>query len=305
MSITFGPVNSRRFGKSLGVDLSPDQKQCNFDCLYCELKPAKTLSHYSSVTPVEDIIDAIKESLRAHKDIDFLTITANGEPTLYPHLSELMDRINTFKGDTQTLILSNGSTIADNQVQKALLKFDNVKLSLDCATSSCFKKLDRADKSVHLESIKSGMLEFKKAYSKNLFIEILFVSGINDTKEEVSALNSFLKLLKPSRIDLSTIDRPPAYNIKPLSYDRLYELSLGFDANLPIAIATKQPNAQSKFHYSKQQILDTLAMRPLTKEDIEVLFDDASKHILQQLLSEQKLENFTLGDINFIRTIQR
>jgi len=84
----FGPINSRRFGKSLGVDLSPEVKQCNFDCLYCELKAAKSVKSYKKILPFKQILKEIKESLKIYKDIDVLTFTANGEPTLYPQLDE-------------------------------------------------------------------------------------------------------------------------------------------------------------------------------------------------------------------------
>ena len=98
MNIIFGPIHSRRFGKSLGVDLSPGKKQCNFDCLYCELDPAKTMDAYDDVVTVEEVTTALKHALDEHGDVDFITLTANGEPTLYPYLSELIDEINKFKG---------------------------------------------------------------------------------------------------------------------------------------------------------------------------------------------------------------
>jgi len=129
MNIIFGPIHSRRFGKSLGVDLSPGKKQCNFDCLYCELDPAKTMGYQDEILEVKTIVYAIRKALEEHEDIDFLTITANGEPTLYPHLSELMDEINKIKGNTKTLILSNAATIDDPKVQDALLKFDEEMFS--------------------------------------------------------------------------------------------------------------------------------------------------------------------------------
>ncbi|MBL0722014.1 MAG: radical SAM protein [Sulfurovum sp.] len=142
----FGPINSRRFGKSLGIDLSPSKKQCNFDCLYCELAPAMTMNHYDDVVSVEEIILSLKKSLSKHKDIDVITITANGEPTLYPYLNELIDEINLIQDRPHTFMLSNGSTINDNKIQNALLKLDSIKLSLDCASTQCLQKLDRAQK---------------------------------------------------------------------------------------------------------------------------------------------------------------
>ena len=301
MSIIFGPINSRRFGKSLGVDLSPDVKQCNFDCLYCELKGAKVLDNYSKVLSVKEITKAIKEALKEHKAIDYLTITANGEPTLYPYLNELIDEINSFKGDIKTLILTNSGTIDNSETQEALSRFDSVKLSLDCATKDCFKRLDRASKSIDLDSIKKGVLEFKKRFLGNLLIEILFVEGLNDTKEEVAKLNEFLIKLNPTRVDLSTIDRPPAYPIKPISYSKLHSLSLEFSKKLNIAIASKQPIGGTKYNYTKEQILQTLSMRPLTLNDIEILFSVNSKNKFYELLRDNQIEKIENGDIEFYR----
>ncbi len=302
MSIIFGPINSRRFGKSLGIDLSPNTKQCNFDCLYCELKSAKPINSYSNIVSVNEVIDEIKKALKRYKDIDILTLTANGEPTLYPYLNELIDKINGFKGSIKSLILSNSSTIYKKDIQIALSKLDFVKLSLDCATKRCFKRLDRAVDEIDLDTIKKGMLEFSKIYKGNLIIEILFVKGINDNLDEVAKLNEFLVELKPQRVDLSTIDRPPAYDIKPISYDELFKLSLGFSKDLNINIATKQKSNIAKFDYSKEEILQTLSLRPLTLEDIEVLFSNSSKELFYKLLQDGKIKKVKSADIEFFRS---
>ena len=302
MGIIFGPVNSRRFGKSLGVDLSPNLKQCNFDCLYCELKGAKVVDNQSSVVSVSEILEEIKKALATHKDIDVLTLTANGEPTLYPYLDKLIDGINSIKGNVKTLILTNASTIGELEVQKALAKLDSVKLSLDCATEKCFKKLDRASKSVDLEAIKQGMIDFKKSFSGDLLIEVLFVKGINDNTLEVTKIDEFLRELKPTRVDIGTIDRPPAYNIKPVSYDKLYELSLGFDKSLNITIATKQPNQKAKFNYTSEQILQTLSLRPLTIDDINTLFNDNSIAKFKALKEEGRVISKFSAGVEFFAT---
>jgi len=289
MNIIFGPVNSRRFGKSLGIDLSPSKKQCNFDCLYCELEPAKTMDGYEDVVSVAEVMKALNATLSEHQDIDALTVTANGEPTLYPHLSELMDEINKVKGSIKTLILSNAAKISEPVTQKALLKFDTVKLSLDCATGRCLKRLDRSHKGISVESIKEGMLAFKSQFSKALIIEILMVKGINDSKEEIEALNEYLLTLKPTRIDIGTIDRPPAYKIEALSYEELREASLLFSSQLPIYIASRKRVTAKPSAYSREDILETIRKRPLTQDDIDVLFDDASKEKLQILVKEKEI----------------
>lgn len=287
--IIFGPIHSRRFGKSLGIDLSPGTKQCNYDCVYCELDPAKTMGGYAEVLSVEEIVEAVEAALAAHGDIDVLTITANGEPTLYPHLYQLIQAINRIKGETQTLILSNGSTIADPEVQEALLLVDTVKLSLDCATQKCLKRIDRMHAGITIENIKQGMLDFEAKTTHPLIIEILIVEGINDKPREIEALNAFLLQLSPDRIDLGTIDRPPAYAVKPISYEKLLTLSRLFDPSLAVHITQRKIVEGTPATYSIEEILGTLKKRPLTAEDIDILFDTQSRRALKNLLKEGEI----------------
>ena len=286
-SIIFGPINSRRFGMSLGIDLSPSLKQCNFDCLYCELAPAATVATQKEIISV----DAIMEELSKHisEKIDVITLTANGEPTLYPHLSELIDAINEIKRDTQTLILTNSATLMDDGVYKALLKLDQVKLSLDAVSSDVFKKIDRPHETISVENIVQRVKQFSREYSGKLFIEILFVHGLNDTKEEIKKLNDTLLDIKASRIDLGTIDRPPAYPVVGISYKELHEISMAFDTTLPIHIASRihaEPNNRA---YSDEEILNTLDKRPLTRDDINLLLDEESKERLEILIEQKKV----------------
>jgi len=302
-SVIFGPIYSRRFGKSLGVDLSPERKQCNFDCLYCELDPAKTMEAQADVLAVETIVSAIEEGLAEHRDIDFLTITANGEPTLYPYLSELIDAIDTIKGRTKTLILSNASTIDDPTVQTALCKLDEVKLSLDCATQKCLKRLDRSHTGIEVERIKSGMLAFGKKYDGPLIIEILIVKTLNDSKEEIANLNAFLLKLRPTRIDLGTIDRPPAFEVKAVDYEALLHISHLFDSTLPVYIASRKKADIDSGHYTYDEILETLSKRPLTQEDIEALLDDESQKRVENLLHKKKIRIVETNGIKFYKKI--
>jgi len=220
MKYIFGPVASRRFGMSLGVDLSPDKKRCNFDCIYCELEPSKPVTEYDNPPSVNEILNDIKTAVKKY-EFDVLTITSNGEPTLYPYLDELVSNLSGYK----LLILSNSSTIDNEKIQNILTKFNIVKLSLDAVTPEIFKKIDRPNKSINVENIIKGMIEFRKKYKGELIIEILVVKGINDKVEEFKKINEVLKEIKPDRVDISTIDRPPAYNVKGVDTKILYELS--------------------------------------------------------------------------------
>jgi wyosine [tRNA(Phe)-imidazoG37] synthetase (radical SAM superfamily) len=300
-NIIFGPVPSRRFGLSLGVDLSPSIKQCNFDCLYCELDKAKTVDSQSQVVPLVDVVWAIKEALKKHSNCDMITLTANGEPTLYPYLDELIDEVNKIKGDAKILILSNGANIYDKKIQQILSKIDIVKLSLDCVSKSCFKKLDRVDNSIQSERIVDGMVEFRKIHKKQLITETLFVKTLNDRPSEYMRIYEALQEIKPDRVDIGTIDRPPAYDVQPVSYDKLLEIANFFEG-LPVTIAHRDKNCKEQT-YDKNEILALLNRRPLTQDDIENLFDKASQKLLEKLVKNSEVELVDNSGVKFYKFI--
>ncbi|WP_457561477.1 radical SAM protein [Caminibacter pacificus] len=298
MKYIFGPVASRRFGMSLGVDLSPDKKRCNFDCIYCELEPEKPVDFYDNPPEVEEIMEDIKRAVKRY-DFDFLTITSNGEPTLYPYLNELIDEIDKIK-QFKTLILSNSSTINKKEIQEALKKLDIVKLSLDAVTPSIFKKIDRPHKSIKIEDIIEGIKNFRKIYDKELIIEILVVKGINDKEDEFKKLNDVLKDINPDRVDISTIDRPPAYNVEGVSTDRLFELSKYIE-NQNIFIPTREKLDFKIENLTKEELLTTLKKRPFSESDVKNIFDEHTQRIFNDLLKENLIEEVWVGGIKFYK----
>ncbi|EES90218.1 radical SAM protein [Helicobacter canadensis] len=297
MNIIFGPVASRRFGESLGVDLSPQTKQCNYDCLYCELEGKKAQDSMQEILEVDTILTAIKEALDKFKNIQSLTITANGEPTLYPNLYELMLRLEDIKGDTQTLLLTNGSLLWDLSVSRACLLFDKVKFSLDAISQEIFKKIDRPIKNISLEQILQGIYQFSADFSGELYAEILFVKGVNDDPKEVQKMARFLAPMQLKRLDIGSIDRPPAYRVNPISQESLENFeaifkSYGIPVFLPKRITSPK---KDNLELSKDEILKTLALRPMSKADIQSLWNETS---IQRLLELQQQGILSLTNIN-------
>jgi len=283
---------------SLGVDLSPSAKQCNFDCLYCELAPMQTVSTQSITVEPQVIIKELKKYLNAK--VDVITLTANGEPTLYPKLGELIDEIDKIKGETETLILTNSATLVNKSVFDALVKLDQVKLSLDAVSPDIFKKIDRPHESIDIDEVVDKVKAFSKVYKGKLFIEILFVYGINDTKEEIEKLNEVLLDIEAQRIDLGTIDRPPAYPVAGISYKELFEASQMFDSSLPIHIASRVHAEPNNAYYSDEDIINTLDKRPLTQDDINLLFDKNSVNRLNILIEQEKIVKKLVGNLEFL-----
>ncbi|WP_103575836.1 radical SAM protein [Campylobacter concisus] len=298
-TLIFGPINSRRFGMSLGIDLSPKQKSCNFDCVYCELKGAKPVEEIENPPSVNEIMGALKEALKAHQNIDVITLTANGEPTLYPHLKELIAKVNEIKGKAKTLILSNGSGARDQKICEALQGLDIVKFSLDSAVQSTFKKIDRNKSGIEVGELVKAMAKFRKDFKGELVLEILVVAGFNDKEEEFTALNEAINEIAPHRVDVGTIDRPPAYNVKGVDASRLEELASKIKG-VPVTIA-RAHKIEQKYEFSKSEILAMLERRPQTTANVEENFSEHSKQILNSLLQDGMVYQTNVAGVKFYK----
>ncbi|EAH5289841.1 radical SAM protein [Campylobacter jejuni] len=299
MKILFGPVSSRRFGRSLGIDLSPSKKQCNFDCVYCELDPKKAQEKQDEIISIDKIISEVKVVLEKNVEFDFLTLTANGEPSLYPHLNELILSLRSIAKDKKLLILSNGTAVLDEDKFNALLKLDVVKFSLDSAVAKTFYRIDRALKNIDLEKMIEKMADFRARFNGDLIMEILVVKDLNDNEEEFKALNQALKKIMPLRVDLSTIDRPPAYAVKKVSEKKLLELSKLIDST-PVLLAKRHYEGE-KLSFNEEELLKMLHLRSQSEIDIEVKFDEQSKTLLNQLIKEKKVKILDLAGVKFYK----
>ena len=299
MKILFGPVSSRRFGRSLGIDLSPGKKQCNFDCVYCELDPKKAQEKQDEIISMDKIISEVKAMLEKNVEFDFLTLTANGEPSLYPHLNELILSLRSITKNKKLLILSNGTAVLDEDKFNALLKLDVVKFSLDSAVAKTFYRIDRALKNIDLKKMIEKMADFRARFNGDLIMEILVVKDLNDNEEEFKALNQALKKIMPLRVDLSTIDRPPAYAIKKVSEEKLLELSKLIDST-PVLLAKRHYEGE-KLSFNEEELLKILHLRSQSEIDIEVKFDEQSKTLLNQLIKEKKVKILDLAGVKFYK----
>lgn len=298
-NIVFGPIHSRRFGISLGIDLSPNKKQCNFDCLYCELGGAKSVERMEKVLEVEKILQVLSEKLKNHPKLDVITLSANGEPTLYPHLYELIVEIKKeIKGKYKTLILSNGSLFGDPQVQKALREFDIVKFSLDCFSEKCFRKLDRPNKALDIKQIRQGIRDFAKDYHGELVAEVLVLKNLNDNFEEMQMLAGFMSEVGVHRVDLGTLDRPPAYKIEGVDIEVLKQLSLAFEGQC-VSIPVRKEIALEKrvLLENEEDLLELLKKRPISVDEFSTLFD--GEEICKKMLENGQIQIKKVANMSF------
>ncbi|MFP3869832.1 MAG: radical SAM protein [Syntrophobacteria bacterium] len=266
----FGPVPSRRLGRSLGVDLVPP-KTCTYNCIYCESGTTThlTVERFSPYT-VAEIIDELDYHL-AHSSSapEIITLSGAGEPTLHAGIGELIYRI---KGLTSlpVAVITNGSLLCLPEVRQEIAQADLVLPSLDAATDEVFRRINRPHCSLDLVEIIAGLLKFRRHFSGQIWLEILLVQGVNDVAPELEALRNVVEKLQPERLQLNTVDRPPQVPwAKPVSRTRLHEIA-GFFGT-PVEIISRFDRRPAEHHTPEDlegRIIQMIRRRPCTKEQI-------------------------------------
>ncbi|HHQ44742.1 MAG TPA: radical SAM protein, partial [Candidatus Altiarchaeales archaeon] len=230
MEHIYGPVPSRRLGFSLGVDLVP-HKICSFDCVYCQLGKTteKTIVRREYV-PAGDVVADVKEFLERGKRCDYITLSGSGEPTLNSKTGEIIEAVKSLTG-IPVAVLTNGSTMTDSDVRRELSLADVVIPSLDAAVQSLFEKVNRPCRGMRVEDIIAGISEFKKSFSGKVWLEVMLVDGVNDSEEAFRELSRAIGKIKPDKVHLNTVVRPPCERwAKPLSTERLEEIANSLNA---------------------------------------------------------------------------
>ncbi|MFN3411778.1 MAG: radical SAM protein [Exilispira sp.] len=306
----FGPVPSRRLGISLGVDLIP-YKTCSFNCIYCEC--GKTTSYQTErkeFFPVEEIFSEISDYLIKNEAPDFLTFSGSGEPTLYSKLGQLISLCKSNFPEVKIAIITNSSLFYKEDVRKECSLADVVLPSLDSARAESFIKLDRPFNKDMLNLIIYGLIEFRKIYDKEIWLEVFFAQGINDTEEDIDALYDTILKIKPDLVQLNTLDRPPAESYtKPVSKKFLEDVARKWN-NLPVEIISRYKSRSEIIDYSEDfelQLISALKRRPLTRSDLTITFNKPIVEIakyLDILEYEKKIRNIILNKKIFIQYIQ-
>jgi len=206
----FGPVASRRLGYSLGIDIIP-RKTCTLDCVYCEVgRTTNKTVEIAPYTPAEEILDEIEEffSVRDIK-LDFMTITGSGEPTLHRDLGFIIRRIKRMTR-VPLAVLTNGTLFSSEPVREAVMEADLLVPSLDAALDESFQKVNKPHPSLELTQVVEGLAQLRKSFRNAFWLEILLVKGFNDAEKDLEALRHAVMKIGPDRIQLNTVERPPA-----------------------------------------------------------------------------------------------
>ncbi len=265
----FGPVPSRRLGRSLGVDLVP-YKTCSLDCIYCQLgRTTKKTAEQAEYAPTSEVISQLESHLEKGPAPDVITLSGSGEPTLHKHFGEIIKRSKQVSG-LPVAVLTNSSLLDRPEVQEDLMEADIVVPDLDAGDEDLFGIINRPCSEISFDRMVSGLKSFSKDYQGRLMLEVFLLGGINAMESEAKKIAGLIKGIRVSDVQLNTVARPPVEEFAmKVPRKRLVELAEMFDPPAEIVAdfqGTEEP--LPGWEVQEGDILEMLARRPCTLDDI-------------------------------------
>lgn len=304
MSNVFGPVPSRRLGRSLGIDLVPF-KTCTYDCLYCQLgRTTNRTMERTEWFPLGDILSEVEERLSSRPD--YITLSGSGEPTLYSKLGDLIEGIRS-RTDVPVAVLTNGSLLWDRDIRLELAGADLVVPSLDAGDDAMFRKINRPHPEISFEGMVEGLADFRREYRRALWLEVFILGGMTSVREEAAKIAALAKKIAPDRVQLNTVTRPPAEdNAVKVPETVLKEVARLFDPAAEIIADFRKESTGDDFTATREAVMDTIRRRPCSVGDIAgglgIHRHEALKHI-EELLARGQIEKIvSCGTAYYRRT---
>jgi len=267
MAHVFGPVPSRRLGLSLGVDLIP-AKTCSFDCLYCQVgKTTKRTVDPEPFVPVHEVVEEVRKKLLKCVP-DAITLAGSGEPTLHSEIDLVITSIKKIT-DTRVVVLTNGSLFWKEDVRNRVLEADVIMPTLTSAYDHTFRMIHRPHPELDLNTIVDGLTKLRQDYKGQMFLELVFLAGINDTEKEIQGLKVLIDRISPEKIQLNTVVRPPA-DSRALSLDikKLEEIMVYLGKKAEIVAEPRMTGRIIEKSSLISRFLEMVKRRPLKPDDI-------------------------------------
>jgi wyosine [tRNA(Phe)-imidazoG37] synthetase (radical SAM superfamily) len=289
----FGPVPSRRFGRSLGVDLIPF-KTCCYDCVFCQLGQTTNLTlNRKEYVPLQEVLNEFDHWLEKSGQADQITLAGSGEPTLYKGFGKIIAHIKA-RTDIPVAILTNGAVLHNAEVRKSASKADIVKISLSAWNEETFQQINRPCDGLTFDMLVEGEIAFRKEFKNKLFMEVFVIDGINSEPDQIKKIAQIAEKIKPDMVQLNTAVRPPAESfVQPVGKEKLLELAQIFEPEAEI-IAAYKAAAGSEIKVNEKEIFEMLLRRPCTARQIADVFamhlNEVSKYI-GKLLADKKIKS--------------
>jgi len=286
MKYIFGPINSRRLGVSLGVDLMPF-KTCSMDCVYCECGATTDLTiERREYVPTAEVIAELDEYLKNGPSIDVITFSGSGEPTLHSGIGEIITFLKEHYSRYKIVVLTNGSLFWMEDVRKAVLGADILVPSLDAVTEKGVAEINRPAEGITAAGIVEGLSALRREFSGEIRLEVFIVPGMNDSDSELNALKQACEAIRPDSIQLNTLDRPGTVEtVKKASADTIDRIT-NMLLPLPVEVIGK-PDYSREVSPIRGDIDDavirTVTRRPSTVEDLARSLDVRPAEVIKIL----------------------
>ncbi len=265
----YGPVPSRRLGRSLGVNPIPS-KTCNYSCIYCQLGRTDHMTNKrQDFFPPEEIIKEIGSATSSKEKIDYITLVGEGEPTLCKSIGKIIQSTKKLT-DIPVAVITNGALLSEADVRSELISADVVMPSLDAADQKTFERINRPIGRMQITKIIQGMVEFRKQFNSKLWLEVMLVEGVNDSEEHLVKLSHILKEISPDRTYINIPIRPPAEPwVKPPDKETIAKahaiiggaVSIAYQEEGEFKVQTDLPPVKA--------ILEIIKRHPMRKQQIE------------------------------------
>ena len=266
----FGPVPSRRLGKSLGIDLVPF-KVCTYDCVYCQLgRTTDKTSVRGEYVPVAEVIGELEKKVKSGVAFDYLTLSGSGEPTLNTGVGEVIAAARRLS-DRPVALITNGSLLWREDVRREAAEADLVIPSLDAGSDALYRYVNRPAADIPFQTMVEGLVAFSVPRPERIWLEVFLLDGVNTTVKDIRLLNEIVRRINPSRVQVNTVQRPPAESFATaVPGPLLRELALMFDGRVEIIADFNRPahTSSGAGRNSKQEIVALLRRRPCTVDDI-------------------------------------
>jgi len=264
----YGPVPSRRLGRSYGVDIVPF-KVCTLDCVYCQLgKTTEKTIKRRDYGPIEPILAELRETLAEGLEADFITIAGSGEPTLNSRLGELIDGIKKIT-DIPVAVLTNGTLLYKEDVRADCAKADVVIPSLDAGDEQTFQKVNRPHKDISIENLISGLCTFRDEFAGQIWLEVFFAEGLNTGTEQIAKIKNAIELIRPDKVQLNTAVRPTAEaDIKRLDAEKLQAIAARIGPKCEVVADFSLSHHGRGLENKAEDVLSILKRRPCSLNDI-------------------------------------
>ena len=279
----FGPVPSRRLGRSLGVDLVPF-KTCSYDCIYCQLgRTTCKTDERKEWVPMYAVLDELKQKLTSRPD--YIMLSGSGEPTLHSRLGEIIEHIQVMS-DVPVAVLTNGSLLWQKEVREEVAMADVVMPSLDAGDALLFQAVNRPHPEITFDKLVSGLEQFRREFTGQYWLEVLLLAGHTALPAHVQKIAEWVRRIQPDRVQLNTAVRPPTEDFAvPVSLARLTELARLFRPKAEVVADYRRRGNHIDADASQQAILELLRRRPCTAEDVvgglAMRPIEAAKHLAQ------------------------